>query len=212
MKLVTRERILTLSMLLGAAAAILLGSFTVFAKECEEYPQKLFRLHILANSDSREDQQLKYDLRDYIMEDMTDIFDGCKSSEEAKNRAKENLSVITKKAQRFIYDKGYDYVITASVEKTYFTTRQYGGLVVPAGEYDALRIVIGEGEGHNWWCVMFPPLCLGAVEKYESADEDLFICKPKSSNSLSPSASREIEGDRPVQIRFALFEWIQKLF
>lgn len=212
MKLVSRERILTISMLLGAAAAILLGSFTVFAKECEEYPERLFRLHILANSDTEEDQQLKYDLRDYIMEDMTDIFSGCNSSEEAKEAAKENLALITKKAQQFILDKGYDYVITASVEKTYFTTRQYGSLVVPAGEYDALRIVIGEGEGHNWWCVMFPPLCLGAVEKYENADEDLFICKPRHDSTLSPSTSREIEKDRPVQIRFALFEWIQSLF
>ncbi len=222
MKLIKKEHILTISMLIGAAAAIILGSFTVFAKECEDMPQRLFRLHILANSDSEEDQQLKYDLRDYLLQDMSDIFKDCQSATQAKFAAKENLSQIAEKSALFVKEKGYDYKVTASVENIYFTTRRYGSTVVPAGNYDSLRIVIGEGEGHNWWCVMFPPLCLGAVEEYVTSDEDLIMCRNKvessnhhnvSSNStISNKTSRIIEQDQPVEVRFALFEWIEKLF
>ena len=217
MKIITKERILTLSMLFGAAAAVLFGSFSVFAKDCEEMPDKLFRLHILANSDSEEDQRLKYELRDYLLTDMEEIFADCASAAEAKEAARKNLVLITEKSQQFVYDKGYDYTVTASVENVYFTTRQYGGFTAPAGNYDALRILIGEGEGHNWWCVMFPPLCLGAVEEYESSnsDEELFLCKPpkiRPDQGLSEETSKRIEQDQPVQIKFALFEWLEKLF
>lgn len=194
MKFLTKERILTLSMLFGTALAVIMGSFSAFAGECEDMPNRLFRMHILANSDSSEDQELKYALRDFLSEDMQYIFEGCSTAEDAKNAAKENLREIARKAQSFVCDKGYDYKITASVEKVFFTTRRYGSVTVPAGEYDALRILIGEGEGRNWWCVMFPPLCLGAVEEYvyNSADID--------------------DPERPPEIKFALFEWLKKVF
>ena len=215
MRLVLKEHLLTLSMLAGAAAAVLLGSFTVFARQCEELPDKLFRLHILANSDSEEDQRLKYELRDYIMGDMEYVFDGCATAGEALEAAKSALPEIAEKAQQFVYDKGYGYPVTVSVENTYFTTRSYGSLVVPAGNYDALRIVIGEGEGHNWWCVMFPPLCLGAVEEYVTFDEELLMCKSgtrsRRSGKLSISASRVVEQEQAAEIRFALFDWLMGL-
>ncbi|MCM1055660.1 MAG: stage II sporulation protein R [Bacteroides sp.] len=212
----SRERILTVSMLIGAAAAVLLGSFAAFARDCEDMPQRLFRMHILANSDSEEDQSLKYALRDYLSEDMTYIFEGCATAEEAKNAAKSNLREITLKAQQFVFDMGYTYKITASVEKAYFTTRRYGSAVVPAGDYDALRIVIGSGEGKNWWCVMFPPLCLGAVEEYmlkeDVSDEELLLCKSAlKSGGLSASSSKKIEESGELEIKFALYEWLKKL-
>lgn len=206
MKILFKEHILTLAMLMGTAAAVLLGSFSVFADECEDMPEKLFRLHILANSDSEEDQQLKYELRDYLLEDLDSIFEGCSTAEEAKSAAKANISLIAEKSQQFVEEKGYDYDVKASVENTYFTTRRYGGFVAPAGNYDALRIVIGEGEGHNWWCVMFPPLCLGAVEKYENYEGEPLP------NTLSAEVSKQIESDRPFEIRFALFEWLKERF
>ena len=209
----TKEHILTVSMLLGAALAVLLGSFSAFAAECEELPDRLFRLHILANSDSDEDQELKYALRDYLLEDMNETFIDCQTAEEAKARAKEKLPEIAKKAQQFISDSGYDYEITASVENIYFTTRRYGNTVVPAGNYDALRILIGEGKGQNWWCVMFPPLCLGAVEEYVDPENDLilFDLSPSRSNSLSKEASKAVERQPRVSVKFALFEWLKEL-
>lgn len=194
MKFLTKERIFTLSMLIGAAAAIAAGSFSAFAAQCDELPDKLFRMHILANSDSKEDQELKYALRDFLSEDMQYIFEDCTTAEEAKTAAQTNLKEIALKAQQFVYDRGYSYKITASVEKVYFTTRQYGNITVPAGEYDALRVLIGEGEGKNWWCVMFPPLCLGAVEEYIYNEADT------------------VDPNRPPQVKFALYEWIKSLF
>lgn len=200
-------------MLLGAALAVLLGSFSAFAAECEELPDRLFRLHILANSDSEEDQNLKYALRDYLLEDMREAFTGCVTAEDAKERAKERLPEITKKARQFVSDSGYDYEITASVENLYFTTRRYGNTVVPAGNYDALRILIGEGKGQNWWCVMFPPLCLGAVEEYVKTENDLILFNPKipKPDSLSREASESVEENPKVTIKFALFEWLKEL-
>lgn len=196
MRFLTKERIFTISMLIGAAVSIILGSFSAFAAECDRLPDKLFRMHFLANSDSEEDQALKYALRDFLSEDMQYIFEGCTTAEEAKNAAKANLKDITLKAQEFVYNMGYDYRITASVEKVYFTTRQYGNLTVPAGEYNALRVLIGEGEGKNWWCVMFPPLCLGAAGEYE------YIYN--SADTPDP--------ERPVQVKFAVYEWLKRLF
>lgn len=210
MKILSKERIVTISMLVGTAAAVLLGSFSAFAAECEEMPDRLFRLHILANSDAEEDQRLKYELRDYLLKDMSDIFEDCTSAEEAKAAAKENLGLIARKSQEFAEEKGYDYTVKASVENIYFTTRRYGSFVAPAGNYDALRIVIGEGEGHNWWCVMFPPLCLGAVEKYERENGNL--TGDLLPDALSAEVSEQIESDRPFEIRFALFEWFKARF
>lgn len=210
MKILLKEHIMTISMLIGTAAAVLLGSFSAFAEECEEMPDRLFRLHILANSDSEEDQRLKYELRDYLLEDIDGIFKDCTTAEEAKSAAKDNLALIAKKSQEFVEEKGYGYTVKASVENTYFTTRRYGGFVAPAGDYDALRIVIGEGEGHNWWCVMFPPLCLGAVEKYERGGEN--AAGDLLPDTLSEEMSKQIESDRPFEIRFALFEWLKARF
>lgn len=213
MNIKSKEHILTVSMLLGAALAVLLGSFSAFAAECEELPDRLFRLHILANSDSEEDQALKYALRDYLLEDMEETFTGCVTAEDAKQRAKDKLPEITKKARQFIRDSGYNYEITASVENVYFTTRRYGNTVVPAGNYDALRILIGEGKGQNWWCVMFPPLCLGAVEEYVNPENDLILFNPTplKPDTLSKEASEAVEQQPKVAVKFALFEWLRGL-
>lgn len=217
MNIKSKEHILTVSMLLGAALAVLLGSFSAFAADCEELPNRLFRLHILASSDSEEDQELKYALRDYLMNDMEQAFSDCQTAEDAKQRAKEKLPEIAKKARQFVSDSGYDYKITASVENIFFTTRRYGNTVVPAGNYDALRILIGEGKGQNWWCVMFPPLCLGAVEEYLTPDQDLIIFNntftppANSPNTLSKEASKKTEQQPKVEVRFALFEWLRRL-
>lgn len=215
-RLKTKEQILTVSMLAGTAIAILIGSFAAFSARCDEFPERLFRMHILANSDSEEDQALKYALRDYLSSDMQYVFEGCQSAEQAKNAAKEHLPELTRKAQQFVYDSGFDYTVTASVERTFFTTRRYGGTVVPAGEYNALRILIGEGEGQNWWCVMFPPLCLGAVEEYMTKEEELIMCKggikSRFNGTLSAESSKRIQQGGDIEVRFALYEWLKRYF
>ena len=201
-KLLRKEKLLTLAMLVGTAVTILVSSFTSFSRECEALPESVFRLHILANSDSAEDQQLKYSLRDYLMTEFSGIFSDCSDLPSAISGAKGSLAQIVSKSEEFIRSQGSALSVKASVEKTYFNTRNYNGIVVPAGEYESLRIVLGEGQGKNWWCVMFPPLCLPAV------------CQPKSSETglFTDEESRKIESGEGIEIRFALFDFLCSLF
>lgn len=135
-----------------------------FFGRCERISDKIFRLHIIANSDSADDQALKLKVRDRILNDVgldlseaTDIIG-------AEEIAEDKLNEIESIAQDEILKNGYEYSVKAQIVHMYFSTRYYGDITMPAGYYDALRIVIGEGKGKNWWCVMFPPMCLPAAE------------------------------------------------
>lgn len=215
-KLLKKEKLLTIAMLLGTTAAIIAAAFGSFVKNAEEMPQKLFRLHILANSDSEADQQLKYMLRDYLLDDFSEIFDGCSDAEEAKQAAKAHTAEIAEKARLFLDSQGCSLPVSVSVENVYFTTRTYGDLTVPAGNYDALRVIIGDGKGKNWWCVMFPPLCLPAATdtadvSYGNTAEPLMTDQCRLGH-FTAEESRVIEENNRVEIRFALFEWINGWF
>lgn len=138
---------------------------TFFTAECEEMPNNLLRLHILANSDSEEDQQLKLKVRDYILQEAGDMFEQADNKIEAVHITKTNLDRIIDKAQKYVNELGYSYEVKGEIkEDMYFNTREYDDFTLPAGRYDALRITIGEGKGHNWWCVMFPPMCFSMAE------------------------------------------------
>lgn len=121
--------------------------------------KEIVRFHVLANSDSEADQNLKLQVRDRVVNYARDILDGAKSPEETKERLKRKLLAIQEEAEREIRLQGYDYPVTASLENCYFPIKSYGDCTFPAGYYDALRICIGKAEGHNWWCVLYPGLC-----------------------------------------------------
>lgn len=138
---------------------------TFFTAQCEEIPENLLRLHILANSDSEEDQNLKIKVRDHILENSTELFKSADNKIEAVHITKTNLEKIVDDAQQYVYSLGYDYEVNGEiVQDMYFDTREYDNFTLPAGRYDAFRITIGKGEGHNWWCVMFPPMCFSVAE------------------------------------------------
>ena len=158
-----KRNILDKAMILGAVICIVITAFTAFAEDCEEKPQEVLRLHILANSDSKDDQTLKYDLRDYMLSTFSDVFGNCDSFSQSVAVANERRAEIEEKANEFVHSKGYSYNVKCEVAKTYFTTRKYENVTLPAGEYTAVRLLIGNAEGRNWWCVMFPPLCLPAA-------------------------------------------------
>lgn len=139
-----------------------------FEAQCSELSQDVFRLHILANSDSEADQSLKLKVRDEVLEYTEDLFNSAKTKEEAESVISDNLQSISNVAYQTVLDNGYDYVVTAEITNMYFTTRYYEGYTLPSGMYDALRITIGEGEGHNWWCVMYPSICISSAEDKES--------------------------------------------
>ena len=119
----------------------------------------VFRLHVLANSDSKEDQDLKYIVRDKVLEYMNEISLGVSQKEEFIQLITSHSDNICELAKQTVLDNGYDYDVTVEIGNFAFPTKTYGDISLPASFYDAVRIKIGNAEGQNWWCVMFPPLC-----------------------------------------------------
>ena len=121
--------------------------------------EAVFRLHVIANSDTEEDQSLKLKVRDSLLNYMNDICSNCSTKEEAISIATEHKDDFQKIAEQTIIENGYNYSIKININNFYFPTKNYGDISLPAGLYDALRVEIGEAKGQNWWCVMFPSLC-----------------------------------------------------
>lgn len=151
-----------------ALVAALCISLCGFSGECSQIREQVLRLHVMANSDSEEDQQLKLKVRDTVVETAAGLFDTVTDKDGAIAQVEQMLPEIVAAAQQRVYDEGYDYEVKAELCHMYFTTREYETVTLPAGMYDALRITIGEGAGRNWWCVVFPPMCVSAAS--ESAE------------------------------------------
>jgi len=170
MKVLEKRRrgahILEISLAVGLACFLLWG----FAAQHRQQAlaDKVIRLHILANSDSEEDQALKLRVRDQVLTRATEILERSKDRTEAEQLLRENLPKLETAAEDEIRAGGYSYSVSAELEETAFPTREYEGFTLPAGQYLALRIIIGAGAGHNWWCVVFPPLCTQSSEKVAS--------------------------------------------
>lgn len=146
-----------------------------FINNCENISDKVIRLHILANSDSEVDQSLKLLVRDKILKSSCLFLDKNDDTiEKAEQKFLDNIEKIKHIAQQEVYNRGFDYEINAEmIDNMYFDTRKYDNFTMPSGEYRALRITIGEGKGKNWWCVMFPPLCISAAEDHTEIDDIL---------------------------------------
>ena len=144
-----------------------------FEGECREISNNVFRVHILANSDSEEDQNLKLQVRDALIQRAEPLLNGVKTKEDAMKIVSENVELLQNTASEVIYSQGFDYPVSLSVTNMYFTTRYYGDVTMPGGFYDALRVEIGKAEGKNWWCVMYPSLCLYSDNSSSSMKEGL---------------------------------------
>lgn len=130
----------------------------------ENISDKILRLHIIANSDSTEDQDLKLKVKNYFLENTADLFVG-QTLDENIEIAKENIDYIEKICNTCIEQNGFDYEAEVTVDREYFDTRVYDDFTLPAGVYNSIRITIGQGNGHNWWCIVFPSVCLSACSK-----------------------------------------------
>ena len=197
MKWKTIEKALVMGFVLMVAV-----TFSGFAGACEALPGEVLRLHVLANSDSEEDQALKLQVRDRILEESSSLMDGVSNKEEALRAAEEAIPALEKAAEDEVRRQGYSYSVSIAVENVYFPTREYGDTTLPAGKYDALRVVIGSGEGHNWWCVLFPALCLPAAEDTTELGE-----------VLTQGEMDAVQGGEKYEVRFKLweiYEWIQE--
>ena len=152
-----------LALLLAISAVLLLALW--LERERADLSESVLRLHVLANSDSQADQALKLKVRDRILAEASAILPGETSAQEAAQALEEHLPQLAAAGAEVVAEEGYDYPVSASLEETWFPTKEYEDFALPAGQYQALRIVIGEGGGQNWWCVVFPPLCLGSVSE-----------------------------------------------
>lgn len=153
-----------LALLLGAALAALLGVW--LDRQQSDLADKVIRLHVIANSDSPEDQALKLEVRDRVLAEAETLFADGATLEEVRAALERALPDLAAAGAETAAAQGCRYPVTASLEDgVWFPTKEYGSFALPAGQYTALRIVIGSGGGQNWWCVVFPPLCLGSVSE-----------------------------------------------
>jgi len=205
------EKNLDISLILGALISVFAALAFGFTAECEEMRDNAFRLHILANSDSAADQSLKNDVRDYIIEDLGFIFKSCKTKDETVSLAKRNLTLISDRVNGYLTSVGSPYRAVCTVEKCRFNTRKYGDYTLPAGEYDALRIVLGEGEGHNWWCVLFPSVCIPAASSRNALPERGLYESEKSKAALTAD-SLASDNKNGIEYKFLIYEWFRDVF
>ncbi len=178
----------------------LLISITGFKAHCDNIEKKVLRLHVIANSDTQEDQELKLKVRDRIINYSGDIFVDATDKKSAEKLTKDNLSEIKKIAQEEVLKNGYNYPVEVELKNTHFNTRVYNEVTLPAGNYDALRVIIGDGNGKNWWCVMFPPMCLPAAEE-----------KSELSEVLSDSELEIVSDNNKYEIKFKVVELFEEL-
>ena len=179
---------------------VLLG-FLPIHSEAAIYDNVL-RLHVLANSDSSEDQALKLEVRDRILEETATLFKDCKTKDEAREAVESNLDKIREIAEQTVREAGYDYSVSVSLGEEEYPTKNYEECCFPAGEYLSLRVMIGEAEGENWWCVLFPPLCIDAAGESREVFAEVGLTDEQYSFIT--------ETDNPkYKVRFKLLEVIE---
>lgn len=178
---------LDVALLLGLVIAVILSSVNAFAKDLEGISDNVLRLHILANSDSEEDQALKIKVRDAVLAETADIFCQGDTRLEVEQIALNNLEKIQAIAEKTIKENGYNYPVKCELTYMEFNDRSYDDITLPAGYYDAVRITIGEAKGHNWWCVMYPQLCVAPSLDQKSLDSS----KQLENNTITKSKKTE---------------------
>ncbi len=188
--------------IIGMAAALLISSVGQSESVHESLEEDVLRLHILANSDSMEDQQLKYTVRDAVLEKGSVYFENAASQEDAKNTAKGCLQSIEEIARETVAQAGYDYTVNAEFVTMAFDERTYEEVTLPAGVYDAIRINIGSAEGQNWWCVMYPPLCIPAA-----SDEDVNM-----EQYFTDEESEMLREPQKFRYKLKCAEWLKKFW
>lgn len=157
-----KKYIFEIALALGLAASLVVGALALDTQK--DISEKLIRLHVIANSDSDEDQELKLKVRDEVLTYVTELTIDCGGVDDARDIISEHLGDLEDIADSVIAENGFDYGARAELSSVYFPTRIYDTFSLPAGDYDALRIHLGSGSGRNWWCVLFPPVCVSAAE------------------------------------------------
>lgn len=177
-----KQKTFALSIATALVFSILL-SVSSFDARCHEIEKEILRLHVVANSDRSSDQKLKLKVRDEILELQSTLIENADSKQTAMKIVEEHIEELETAAERIVRNNGYDYGATAKLVNCYFPTRVYENFTLPAGYYDALRITLGDGEGKNWWCVLFPEICLGAAGDFSgvlSENSEKIVTSPEN--------------------------------
>ena len=164
-----KKLILILSLFIITMVYIVYPYENIHTSNEMDIKKEVIRFHVIANSDSPEDQELKLKVRDEILSEVGEKFGDSSSIEESRSIIEKNMKGIKHIAEEEIKRQGKDYGVRVILGKDTFPTKSYGKLTLPAGEYEALKVIIGEGRGKNWWCVMFPPLCFVDINHGVSA-------------------------------------------
>ena len=195
---------------------LILFSFFVFLSALSyvnavssDIADSVFRLHVIANSDSVEDQNLKYKVRDELLEYMNTISKNCSSKEEVIELAMEHEDDFQEIANQVVKENGYSYNVSIKIGNFSFPTKYYGDISLPAGNYDALRVEIGEASGQNWWCVMFPPLCFVDVTSGVVPDESKQVMKDNLNDEEYELISNKEDSD--IKFKFSLIEFFKNI-
>ena len=182
---------------LASVLCIFYAAVSAEGESVEAIRENTVRLHIVATSDSPEDQALKLQVRDAVLARSDELFGDLEDKEEALDAIREKLPAIEEAAEAALRENGCQEPVRAGVTNLYFDIKRYGDrAILPAGEYDALQLVIGEGQGHNWWCVMFPPLCVPTASE-------------QTPDSVYGEAAGEIDPAQGVEVKFKVVEWFE---
>lgn len=195
----TRKRRLLGKALVCGFVLAALCSFFPFAAACGQLPRDVVRLHVVANSNGAEDQAVKLLVRDAVLEEAARWYQGAGSMEEASSQLCTHLQSIAGAARQVLGEQGMGYSATAQMTEMYFPTRDYGDFRLPAGRYRTLRVTLGEGAGKNWWCVVFPSLCLPAATQ-----EEALLTLPEGERQV-------VEGGQDVQVKLKAVELWESL-
>lgn len=168
----------------------------------------VFRLHVIANSDSKEDQDLKYKVRDDLIKYMNTICKDCKSKEEAIELVNLYKDTFKQIALKRITDEGFNYDVKIEIGNFDFPTKNYGDISLPAGFYDALKVEIGDAKGQNWWCVMFPPLCFVDISSGIIPEESKDYLKDNMSDEEYALVSESSNSN--IKFKFKLLEFFNQ--
>lgn len=191
------------------AAFIIVSAYSYVSAVSYDIADSVFRLHVIANSDSAEDQALKYKVRDSLLNYMNSLVTSTTSKDEAMEIVTNNINNFKNIAEATIKENGYNYSVNITVGKHSFPTKYYGDISLPSGIYDALRVEIGSASGQNWWCVMFPPLCF--------VDISSGIVPEESKKSLKNNLNDEeydlitVDDSSSMNFKFKIVELIENI-
>lgn len=170
---------------------------------------EIIRFHVLANSDSEEDQNLKIEVKNVLINYMQKKLANVSNVEEARQKMQQELPELETMAEKYMHSQGYEYHATATLEQCQFPVKEYGDLTFPPGKYEALNVRIGKSEGKNWWCVMYPSLCF-VDATYQIVPED---SKEKLKTSLTEQEYQSLtSGEENVEFSCKVWEWAKNLW